>query len=524
MAKQFGMTGDQAAAMGIELAKLTGDVASFYNIDSQAAQTKLKSVFTGETESLKELGVVMTETQLSSYAMSKGIDTAYKKMSEHDKVLLRYQFTMDKLAHAQGDFARTSDSYANSTRSLSLELENLKIEVGKELLPVVAMGTQALSKVIQAVSPTLISIAQTIKYYAEAWKNASETTKTFAKIAVGAVAAMWLIPKVVLAVQGVVRLLTMRLVGLNGVLAATAGIIGILAAALVFSNLSKQVDEMKNATADIDNLGESADTSTGAVDDLAESLDGLGESSKGLDTFLASFDEVNKVGGGGSLMSGLVTADDLNNIIGASFGIEGLQSQLDSLHMPSIIPEGIFTKDFWVNLGTDVMGFLDTLFIPEEFWDNWKLGFDMIIEGIEDIGTWLDKVAPKWSKFFGEGGSKIWDISHDKNGNPKTVGAMALDALLDDNGKDNSESFTGANGMTYAKYRNDGTLSSAYESYIRGNTSKTITNNTTNNTQQPVVYSPNILIDGQKITSVVVDGINAITRSSGNSPLVEMGG
>jgi hypothetical protein len=101
---------------------------------------------------------------------------------------------------------------------------------------------------------------------------------------------------------------------------------------------------------------------------------------------------------------------------------------------------------------------------------------------------------------------------------------MALDAMLDDNGKDNSESFTGANGVTYAKYRNDGTLSGAYESYIRGNTSKTITNNTTNNTQQPVVYSPNILIDGQKITSVVVDGINAITRSSGNSPLVEMGG
>jgi hypothetical protein len=170
------------------------------------------------------------------------------------------------------------------------------------------------------------------------------------------------------------------------------------------------------------------------------------------------------------------------------------------------------------------MGFLDTLFIPEEFWDNWKLGFDMIIEGIEDIGTWLDKVAPKWSKFFGEGGSKIWDISHDKNGNPKTVGAMALDALLDDSPVDKSGSFTGANGVTYAKYKNDGTLSGAYESYIRGNTSKTITNNTTNNTQQPVVYSPNILIDGQKITSVVVDGINAITRSSGNSPLVEMGG
>jgi hypothetical protein len=127
----------------------------------------------------------------------------------------------------------------------------------------------------------------------------------------------------------------------------------------------------------------------------------------------------------------------------------------------------------------------------------------------------------------------VWDNAkvsrnetYDKNGNAKTVGAMALDALLDDGMSDDPNgSFTAANGMTYAKYRNDGTLSSAYESYIRsGAQSKTVNNTTNNNNNSPVVYSPNILIDGQKITSVVVDGINAITRSSGNSPLVEMGG
>lgn len=524
MAKQFNLTSEQAAAMGIELTKLTGDVASFYNLEDKAAATKLKAIFTGETEGLKELGVVMTETQLSAYALSKGLDKPLKQMTEQEKVLLRYQYTLEKLSHAQGDFARTSDGYANSVRKLKLNFEDLKVEIGNELLPVAAQGIGAVGSILKTLSPFLIGIAQTIRFYAQAWSEASASTKTFVGVSAAAIGVFIIWPKVAAAASFAMKVLTTDIVSVGMALRYTVGILGVFLALLAFKKLTDSVSDMKAASAGVEGLANSAEMSTGAIDDLASSLDGLGDSSKGLDTFLASFDEVNKVGGSSSLMSSLVTADDLNNILGASLGVENLQKELDSLHLPTLNPSGLFTKDFWVNLGTDVMGFLDTLFIPEEFWDNWKLGFDMIIEGIEDIGTWLDKVAPKWSKFFGEGGSKIWDISHDKNGNPKTVGAMALDALLDDNGKDNNESFTGANGVTYAKYRNDGTLSGAYESYIRGNTSKTITNNTTNNTQQPVVYSPNILIDGQKITSVVVDGINAITRSSGNSPLVEMGG
>ena len=112
MAKQFNMTADQAATMAIELTKLTGDVASFYNMEDKAAATKLKAIFTGETEGLKELGVVMTQTQLDAYAMSKGWQKTTKDMTEQEKVVLRYQYTMEKLGHAQGDFMRTSDGYA----------------------------------------------------------------------------------------------------------------------------------------------------------------------------------------------------------------------------------------------------------------------------------------------------------------------------------------------------------------------------------------------------------------------------
>ena len=512
MAKQFNMTTQQAAAMGIELTKLTGDVASFYNIDSQAAATKLKSVFTGETESLKELGVVMTETQLNAYAMSKGFNKKVKEMSEQEKVMLRYQFTMEKLAHAQGDFARTSDSYANSTRSLSLELENLKIEVGKELLPVVAMGTQALSRAIQAIAPTLISIAQTIRLYAQAWKNASETTKTFAKVALVAIGVMLVIPNVVRILTKAYKILFVQTVTLTTAMQALAGVIGIILAAAAFSELSKEVDKLRQSEA---NLGDTAEVSTDATEDLADALDGLGDSSKGLETFLASFDEVNKVGGSSSLMSSLVTADDLNNILGASLGIEDLQNQLDGLNQISL--GGIFSKDFWSDLGKGVMGFIDT-FGTDEFWENWKLGAQDVKKALESFDEWLKQHFPEWQALFDSVGQSLYDMTHNKEGKATTVGSIVMDKMLGANEKDNSESFT-MNGVTYAKYGANGQLSSAYENYIRGNVNKTASVTNNNNTTR--TENINLLIDGQKITSVVVDGINAITRSSGNSPLVE---
>ncbi len=131
MSKAFGFTNKEALAMSETLTGLTGDVASFYNLKPDEAYTKLKSVFTGETESLKDLGVVMTQNALDQYAMANGYGKTTAKMSEQEKVALRYRFVMDKLSLAQGDFARTSDSWANQTRVLSLRFNELKATLGQ---------------------------------------------------------------------------------------------------------------------------------------------------------------------------------------------------------------------------------------------------------------------------------------------------------------------------------------------------------------------------------------------------------
>jgi len=136
MAKAFNFSNQEALAMSETLTGLTGDVASFYNLSSDEAYTKLKSVFTGETETLKDLGVVMTQNALDQYALANGYGRTTAKMSEQEKVALRYKFVLDKLSLANGDFARTSDSWANQTRVLSLRFNELKATLGQGFINV----------------------------------------------------------------------------------------------------------------------------------------------------------------------------------------------------------------------------------------------------------------------------------------------------------------------------------------------------------------------------------------------------
>lgn len=151
MAKSFGFAEGEAFNMSTALTQLSGDVASFYNLTQDEAYTKLKSVFTGETESLKDLGVVMTQTALDSFAMAEGLGKTTKQMTEQEKVALRYRFVLNQLSGASGDFARTSDSWANQIRLLKLNIESIMASIGKVLIvvftPIVKIVNVLLSKI-----------------------------------------------------------------------------------------------------------------------------------------------------------------------------------------------------------------------------------------------------------------------------------------------------------------------------------------------------------------------------------------
>lgn len=155
MNKAFGFSESQTYDMAKAVTELTADVASFYNLETDEAAVKMKSIWTGETETLKDLGVVMTQTALDQYAMNNGFGKTTAKMTEQEKVMLRYQFVMSQLSDASGDFARTSDGWANQTRVLQLQLEQIKATLGQGFInlftPIIKMVNNLLAK-LQAVA------------------------------------------------------------------------------------------------------------------------------------------------------------------------------------------------------------------------------------------------------------------------------------------------------------------------------------------------------------------------------------
>ena len=165
MAKSFKFTEEEAFNMATALTQMSGDIASFYNLTQDEAYTKLKSVFTGETESLKELGVVMTQTALDDFAMRKGFKKTTSQMSEQEKVALRYQFVMEQLNGASGDFLRTSNSWANQTRLLNLQFDQLKATIGKGLINALTPAVQVLNTMIeklQVAADAFLAFTQTV--------------------------------------------------------------------------------------------------------------------------------------------------------------------------------------------------------------------------------------------------------------------------------------------------------------------------------------------------------------------------
>ena len=160
MAMSNGMDIAQEAGknMSLQLTALAGDMASFYNVGQDIAQTALTSIFTGETESLKKFGIVLTETNLEAFALSQGIKKSYQAMSQAEKVALRYNYVLNATKNAQGDFARTSGSWANQMRLLKEQWMQFLGILGSGLIKILTPMVKALNQMLAS----LISIGNAI--------------------------------------------------------------------------------------------------------------------------------------------------------------------------------------------------------------------------------------------------------------------------------------------------------------------------------------------------------------------------
>lgn len=154
MMKSSGVAQDAASKMSISLAGLAGDIASFYNIDTDTAFQKIRAGISGEIEPLRQLGINLSVANMEAYALSNGITTSYNAMSQAEKVALRYNYLMSVTGDVQGDFARTSGSWANQVRLLTLNFQSLSAVIGQGLIAGILPAIQALnalmSKLMQA--------------------------------------------------------------------------------------------------------------------------------------------------------------------------------------------------------------------------------------------------------------------------------------------------------------------------------------------------------------------------------------
>lgn len=183
MAMSNGMDIAQEAGknMSLQLTALAGDMASFYNVGQDIAQTALNSIFTGETESLKKFGIVLTETNLEAFALSQGIKKSYQAMSQAEKVALRYNYVLNATKNAQGDFARTSGSWANQIRLLKEQWTQFLGILGSGLIKILTPMVKALNQMLAS----LISIGNAITkvFGGKTTNNMSTTIKDSASSA-----------------------------------------------------------------------------------------------------------------------------------------------------------------------------------------------------------------------------------------------------------------------------------------------------------------------------------------------------
>lgn len=152
MLKSMGFTTDAATDMSIKMAGLAADMASFYNLDTDTAFQKIRSGISGETEPLKQLGINLSEANLEQYRLAQGIGVAYNKMTEQSKALLRYNYLLSVTSGAQGDFARTSGSWANQVKILNLQLQEIKANLGQAFINIFLPVLKVINRVLEGLA------------------------------------------------------------------------------------------------------------------------------------------------------------------------------------------------------------------------------------------------------------------------------------------------------------------------------------------------------------------------------------
>ena len=205
-ARGYSDTADSIADMSINITKLTADMASFYNVAQEDVAKDLESIWTGQTRPLRAYGLDLTNATLQEWALKNGIDAKIKSMSQAEKTMLRYQYVMANTSAVQGDFAKTSLTWANQVRILGQNFQRLGAAIGSGFIawlrPMIVQVNAAMDSIIAAVQKTVNALGKIFGWQmivdttgnqliddtegvADAWDDATGSAKKYAKQLLG---------------------------------------------------------------------------------------------------------------------------------------------------------------------------------------------------------------------------------------------------------------------------------------------------------------------------------------------------
>lgn len=403
MATGMGLSQTAATNMAMSLTQLAADMASFKNISTDLAAEKLNAVFTGETEGLKQLGIVMTQTNLQAFAMSQGITKSVSSMSQAEQVMLRYRYVMEATKNSQGDFARTGDSLANQSRKLAETVKQMGESFGSQLVPLVT------------------PVVEKLQQFAQALSEMSSGAKNMI-LAIGMVAAaigpLLLVGGKLLTFIAAVKtaLATLAInpvvLGLTAAAAAVAAIAGITVAlnkanadvdrtAEAYERMKEAVEGGAEGNVTVTDSTGSIDTITGAIDDAISALDTLSTGDYGTVTIKGETTDIDRLIADLKTnlkdLRGTVYVDgDGNAVIGNAGLLNQIRSQISTLEavIPFVVDEG---------KRAELQGVLDQLKADlAQLETGAEIGVNLTTEGQEDLEAARDLVTELQGEHFGK--------------------------------------------------------------------------------------------------------------------------
>jgi len=246
----LGLEGEAALELSLKTQRLSVDLASFTNYSEGAsgASDALTKAMLGERESVKALGIVITEAMVKEKLLAAGKEKLTGQSLLQAKAEATIAIAMDQSRLAIGDYARTQGSLANMTRELQARTEDLVVELGTHFIPI---ATDLVKKVTEIANKML------------EWMRANpELAAKIGKVVLAAGALLLvlgptliILPKLVAGIK-MVRLALMKMTGGFGILVMAIVAAGIAINKLIDqykSALDEEMDAMVKAAPVIDN-------------------------------------------------------------------------------------------------------------------------------------------------------------------------------------------------------------------------------------------------------------------------------